>query len=278
MKNLTLANFSEKPFEVIDAVHRNDEMFQDAGHYYGAAVDAINIIVRELAAAKIPIDKVNRIMDCPSGYGRVARMLRAVFPKSEIVATDILEEGIKFCAEAFGCVPVLAKVNPFESEVTGAFDLIWSGSLVTHLNAKQTERYIDFWLQHLAPSGIVVFSTLGRYNYERFKDGTYLHYLPPSEAKKLVEGYEVSGLGYGAHTREYNEKDVPITKLVLDELEYTDWGVTAIKPQWLYSFIDQDKYKGKYRILSHHETYWDENHDIVTIQRIPEGFGWNRNK
>jgi SAM-dependent methyltransferase len=262
-------------------IHTNDEMFQDEEHYFSVGENAVDIVKNELRLAGLLVNRATnplRILDCPSGYGRVTRHLRNEFPSAEIFASDILEEGVEFCVKEFCCQPIIAQRNPFDSKTIGLFDLVWCGSLITHLDEFSTKRYLDYFLSHLEEGGILVATSLGRYNVERFRRKEFSHYLPPESVSRLLEGYDENGFGYGQHTREYNSTEVVFTPLVMEKLEYMDWGVTAIKPSWFYSFIDSDSLRKNFRILSFHETLWDNNHDVLVIQRMRNAFGWNRDK
>jgi hypothetical protein len=64
-------------------------------------------------------------------------MLKAAFPGAELTACDIDRDAVEFCAETFGAVPVCAETRPEQIRFDREFDLIWSGSLFTHLEAER---------------------------------------------------------------------------------------------------------------------------------------------
>jgi hypothetical protein len=63
------------------------------------------------------------------------RALRASFPEAEITASDIDGDAVGFCASLFGATPVLVSPDASNVRLAGDFDLIGSGSLLTHLDA-----------------------------------------------------------------------------------------------------------------------------------------------
>ena len=51
---------------------------------------------------------VRRVLDFGCGHGRVMRVLKAALPDADLVACDIDEDALSFCAETFGAQPVLS--------------------------------------------------------------------------------------------------------------------------------------------------------------------------
>ena len=68
------------------------------------------------------------------GHGRVMRVLRAAFPAATLIACDIDRDGVDFCAQTFGAVPVYSDVDPANVRIEQQVDLIWVGSLFTHVD------------------------------------------------------------------------------------------------------------------------------------------------
>lgn len=67
---------------------------------------------------------MTRILDLPSGAGRVLRALRAGFPDASIVACDLMRDGVDFCAREFGAIPVYAAADVGSGTGPDRFDLI----------------------------------------------------------------------------------------------------------------------------------------------------------
>ena len=69
----------------------------------------------------------------------------AGFPKAEITACDLLEDGVDFCAATFGAIPVYSDPDPSRIKLPrNAFDLIWVGSLFTHFDAPRWTTFLSF--------------------------------------------------------------------------------------------------------------------------------------
>lgn len=102
------------------------------------------------------------ILDLPCGHGRVLRWLRAHYDYARITACDLDRDGVDFCSKQFGATPVYSEPDlrrlPFDTQ----FDLIWVGSLVTHLNQERWLRTLDCLIRWTRECGVIVFSTQGR--------------------------------------------------------------------------------------------------------------------
>ena len=76
------------------------------------------------------------------------------------------------------------------------FDLIWCRSLFTHLDRDRWPAFLEFFSEHLAPDGLLVFTTHGRRPIQWMRDGVFSYGLTPGEQQALVEGYARDGFGF----------------------------------------------------------------------------------
>jgi SAM-dependent methyltransferase len=134
-----------------------------------------------------------RILDLPCGHGRVMRGLRAAFPEAELVGCDIDRDGVDFCAATFGSTPVYSDAHPDAIPIEGQFDLIWVGSLLTHLGAERCLDFLGFFRAHLSEGGLLLFSSHGRNAAKRW----------PTEDprfRKILREADQDGFGYRDHS------------------------------------------------------------------------------
>jgi SAM-dependent methyltransferase len=129
--------------------------------YFLWALSALNSIMAAMRTAGVR-QAPERILDLPCGHGRVLRMLKAAFPHAEITACDLNRAGVDFCAQAFGAKPVYSSEEPQDISIADRFDLIWVGSLFTHLSASRWHEFLAFFCEHLEPGGMLVFTANGR--------------------------------------------------------------------------------------------------------------------
>jgi SAM-dependent methyltransferase len=140
----------------------SDSMYMGSrGAYVVAGVSALEC-VRD-ALKSVEKSTVTRILDLPCGAGRVLRVLRAAFPDANLTACDLDRDGVDFCANVLGAKPVYSRSAPDEVELDGGFDLIWCGSLFTHLDARRWPAFFDLLGQALSPGGLLVLTTHGRH-------------------------------------------------------------------------------------------------------------------
>ena len=102
------------------------------------------------------------ILDLPCGHGRVLRWLRAHYDYAKITACDLDRDGVDFCARQFRALPVYSQPDLKQLPFTAQFDLIWVGSLVTHLNRERWLATLDCLVNWTRECGVIVFSTQGR--------------------------------------------------------------------------------------------------------------------
>jgi len=191
-----------------------------------------------------------RILDLPCGHGRVLRHLRADFPKAEITACDILKDGVDFCARTFGAVPAYFDPDPGRIELPGTYDLIWCGSLLTHLPESGWDGFLKLFTRHLDPGGVLVFTTHGRWPAGWLRSGAKRNYgLSPEKREEVLSGYDSSGFGfaqYGAGP---------------------GYGVAFSSPAWVCGKLAARL--PDFRIVSLGEAAWAGHQDVVACVAGP---------
>ncbi len=78
----------------------------------------------------------------------------------------------------------------------GPYDLIWSGSLLTHLSEGQYIEFLGLFAGLLAPGGVFVATTHGRHVAARLRAGTHTYKLAPESLPGVVAQYDATGFGY----------------------------------------------------------------------------------
>ena len=147
--------------DVIRDVLPDDPMYF---HYPGAAEQyfeygpsALRSI--ELAMSAANLERVERVLDFACGGGRVLRYLKVAFPDAELTACDTWPDGLEFCVQTFGAKGVVSAVDPADVKLDGPFDLIWCGSLLTHVDREPFVEFVRLFESCLAPGGVLVFTT-----------------------------------------------------------------------------------------------------------------------
>jgi SAM-dependent methyltransferase len=151
-------------------IHRNDFMLSNASpaeiaSYAERAQNVIALIEETLEAAGRTFADVGRWLDFGCGYGRVIRFLVELVPPERIVASDVIEQGAEFCRSEFG-VACLPSRSALETVELGRFDFIYAISVITHLNEENSVAFLRLLGESLAPGGIALFTTHGRWAVE----------------------------------------------------------------------------------------------------------------
>ena len=143
---------------IFRTVDRRDGMFVHNGaeHYLRVGLSALEAIERateEISPATI--------LDMACGFGRVTRALRGKFPDSRITVCDLTKEGVDFCAAHFNARGVYATTDFSTLDLKEKYNLIWVGSLITHIDAEQIRAFFHFLRRHLASRGHAVVTSCG---------------------------------------------------------------------------------------------------------------------
>jgi SAM-dependent methyltransferase len=205
-----------------------------------------------------PKQRFGRILDLPCGYGRVMRYLRAAFPDSQITACDIQRAGVDFCAEKFGAIPVYSSEDPTALELPGPFNLIWCGSLLTHLDEERCGQWLDLFRSVLAPYGVFVFTTHGRLVAHRLQAGLLDadSWLGQDRADRMLQDFDTHGFGY----QEYPAKDRGFDG---QERGY-GWGLSS--PAWV---VDRITERDGWRLVYLREAAWRRYQDVAACLAWP---------
>jgi SAM-dependent methyltransferase len=244
------------PWKTVSTViSRRDEMYSPGGDagYYAVGVSAIQNIVHGLHQRGLTLDGAHTVLDMPCGHGRVTRVLRAL--SSAIMhVSDLNEDGVAFCAREFGAIPTISKPDFDALDIDERFDVIWVGSLITHLPAQATNAFIRFVLRHLTNGGVAVMSSHGAFVAARVQQSV----LAGGEgagtengaARVMLEDYFTKGYGYA---------DYPGVDPALQH-----YGVSLISREWLTGAVTE----AGGAVLSYRDHAFDRHHDVICFGRL----------
>ena len=184
-------------YHVSARVHPEDTMYAVSSdeEYLSAGLSALRCIqycLNYLNNHK----KVRSILDFPCGYGRVLRFLRARFPDADVTVSDIDREAVDFCTRVFAAIPEMSNRDFTRLSIARRFDLIWCGSLITHIDEAAATHLLRFFLDHLAPGGVCVFTTHGQRAVNSIQENLHTFGLTEDAQQQLVSGFYESGYGY----------------------------------------------------------------------------------
>jgi 2-polyprenyl-3-methyl-5-hydroxy-6-metoxy-1,4-benzoquinol methylase len=187
-----------------------------------------------------------RVLDFGCGFGRVLRFLRAAYPAAEVYCTDMDAEGLGFCTHHFNTFGVRTDLNHGPEWVTARFDLIWVGSVFTHLDVPNCERLLKHLAAFLAPGGLVVFTTHGEHARKLMQAGSPAYRLKPEVLGQILTDCESTGHGYA---------------------DYPNWpgyGVSAMTTAWVDGLIAGTGLIKR----AHLAAGWAKHQDVFVAERV----------
>ena len=183
--------------EVVQEVLPNDPMYlHNPDSYFEAGSRALRCIRLALLAAER--DSVTSILDFACGGGRVLRYLKAAYPEAALTACDLYRRILMFCADQFGAQPLFSSAKLEDTEIGGPYDLIWVGSLFTHVGEKDWRRMLTMFDAALSARGVLVFTAYGRPIADLLRGGRATLGLTDEHREQIVSDYEESGFGFFA--------------------------------------------------------------------------------
>ncbi|WP_435581317.1 methyltransferase domain-containing protein [Amycolatopsis thermoflava] len=223
-----------------------DSMFRgNTEHYFAVAGQALRACLHGLQAAGRPAPR--RVLDFGCGYGRVLRTFRAAFPDAELVASDIELDGVEHCVRFFGATGLPASVRIEEIPQVSDIDLIWSGSVLTHLDIAAWDALLGYFERALAPGGVAVVTTHGRRVAWRMANGGEYGLTAADHARVLAD-YRDHGFGYADYPGQ------------------PGYGISLSTPEWVTGHV----LTPRLRLAGYVEAGWDGHQDVLILVKDAE--------
>jgi SAM-dependent methyltransferase len=211
--------------------------------YFGPGAVALRCV--RLAMLETRKDSCESLLDFACGYGRALRFFRAAFPDARLVACDISRDAVDFCAQEFGAAPVYSQEDPAAVELPGPFDVIWVGSLFTHVPEARWIALLDLLASALSQDGLLLFTVQGRNVRRQLLSGELAAWnLTDEGVAQIVRGYDDHGFGYA------------------DWSDVRGYGTSLNRPSWVTRQIEE---RPGLRLVGYREHAWGRQ-DVVTCQ------------
>jgi 2-polyprenyl-3-methyl-5-hydroxy-6-metoxy-1,4-benzoquinol methylase len=211
-------------FKAFAALNRTiapgDGMFNEIHpeHYFAVGASAAHLISESLAAACVPPGRVERVLDYACGYGRVLRWLRVEFPQAFLLGVDSDPKAVRGCNLALGVETRQLDLS-FAKPIDAPFDLIWVGSLMTHVPEWETLRVIQYLKTHLTNGGVLVLTTHGDLVYERLRLGERHYNIAKAGIGKIIREFDWLGYGHASYG-------------------HSGYGISVCKPSRIVTMIE----------------------------------------
>ena len=236
------AAYLEAP--VATRISNYDDLFTgDKNTYFAIGRSAIGLIAQAMIAAKQ--DQIRSILDFPCGGGRVTRHLVRFLPEAEVFACDLDKQKESFVVGEFDAKPFTGSVN-FVLPPTRQFDLVFVGSLLTHLRPSNFARATKYFIDALTQGGLLVITTHGRRSIYHYKIREKISF------RSTMKKFDKEGFGFFKNQEEHADG---ITM---------SYGTAFTAPSWLMRLLETDR---STRIVAFHEAAWADNQDAIVLQK-----------
>jgi len=225
-------------------IYPADDMFNkgEEEHYFNVGFSCMEIILNTLRTEKINSADIKSILDFPCGFGRELRFMKSYFSDAEIFGCEIHEDKLKYVREKYSVQTVISKRDFQKIEFDKKFNLIWCGSLFTHLSARRFRKLLLFFKEHLSENGLLFFTTHGRYSARIIK--TYG--LRSFQRIYIKAKYFFTGFGYNSYLKQFA------------------YGVSLSNLSWVINCIENFE---DLRIVGIFEKKWDNHQDVIICRK-----------
>ena len=181
---------------LITLVAKGDGMNSGPLDYY------LNVVTRRSTVSTEALVRVNRsgasvrsILDFGCGFGRVTRWLLATFPDALLVAMDVDKRAVEAMQTIFS-VEAYAIDKGGTALPQLSFDLIWVGSLFTHISAEGSLRLLQLLQGMLNSQGLLLVTTHGLHVQRRLERREKDYGVSEVAIGSLLEAFQKTEYGF----------------------------------------------------------------------------------
>jgi SAM-dependent methyltransferase len=250
---------------VFGRIHRADLMVggttaEQLAVYKRIGTTATALVEQALGLVGRRLANADAVLDFGCGYGRVTRVLVQKLPPARISAFDVDPGAARFCAQEFG-VRALTFTRGWEWESVGfaRYDVIWVGSVFTHLAEGYTRETLSLLFELLQPGGVLVFTTHGDEALRRVRSGFFGPTVQP-RGDAIEQGLAARGFHFFPYTAD-ELGGLPFEFQRADEFGMT-WMTEAYMTELLRSVSG-----GALHVLRFEPQGWEHLQDAFMCQR-----------
>jgi SAM-dependent methyltransferase len=166
-------------------------------HYFAVGESALDNIKEALRLIGKE-SSVASVLDYACGYGRVLRWLYAYFPN--VLGVDADKKAVEAAHKAVGARTKVQDIS-LATPIGETFDLIWVGSLFTHLPRDEVGRCLTYLSSHLNKDGCLVFTTHGDLVAKRLALKERAYGLGELGIASLSSDYQKTGYGFASYPK-----------------------------------------------------------------------------
>ena len=263
-------NFAQESREipgVFGRVHKYDFMIagdtpEGVAGYNRIGASVVSLIEQGLSIVNRKVSDVKSLLDFGCGYGRVTRALVQTINPRKIHVFDVDPNAVFFCAQEFRVKPLYFKepdIWDYSTVPFSRYDVIWLGSVFTHLSQAYTAEMLKMLVKLLKPGGLLIFTTHGDQTLHRLQTGYYGNRFK-EDASEIIEKFNQIGFAFIP----YEKEEVEI--LPFNFVRASDFGMTWMSQQYVDNLVSQIS-GGGVTLLRHLPLGWDHHQDVYYFQR-----------
>ncbi|MCF3652095.1 class I SAM-dependent methyltransferase [Synoicihabitans lomoniglobus] len=237
--NLTIDK-TISPLDTMIVPGRKEQYFE-IGH---RALELVEFAARLCEKPHFP-----NILDFGCGYARVLRWLRPRHHYAEITACELEQEAIDFSALHWGAIPVRSHRDISRIKFDRKFDLVWCGSVLTHLDLPQWEQTLDMLIDATNECGVIILTLQGRF-FASALANKQRYVADDVDQTSLLDDFKRNGFAYQKY------------------FDRPDYGITLSAPEWVTRLISK---RTNVILRSYIEESWGMQ-DVVILYKAENYF------
>jgi SAM-dependent methyltransferase len=224
----------------------NDYMFgMRLSNYLLGGLWSVRCIRRGLAGRQ-----PRSILDFGCGYGRTLRIMQLAFPDAALMGADITPDAVTFCQDELGVPTFQSAADPREIAIPQeTFDLIWVGSVVTHVDAHHWPHFFKYFDAVMRPGGVLVFTMQGPDAAHRLRTGKVNYKLGDERTRQILDDFETGEFAYA---------DYPWSP---------GYGISLARIEWVTELVESHS---AFRVTDYNESGCHKHQDAVTCIKLPD--------
>jgi SAM-dependent methyltransferase len=189
--------------------------------------------------------RVKDILDFGCGHGCVARMFKAQYPQATVYGQDVPEAWLDWCRENLGIETIKSPEKISDVKMTpDSFDVIWVGSVFTHIPEDAFDHLLSELLSALKKPGLLVFTTAGHKVRIGFQPGKE-KLISKEGGEEALQQYDETGYGFTPYVGG----------------TYDAWGRAIVTLDKVLEKIQ----KHDARLISFQEGGWGDRQDVYAV-------------